>query len=250
MLLLTGVTNLSMLPAVRLLHRAGRRWEASVGAFTCFTSFMYHCADSLHTPLFGLSDGSWHRYCRYTVALLQLRGYFLLRDCFCAAALLCHRPTLFREHCSPASCAFGSLCSLDNIGAITSFGTLALGFAGLHEAATREYLHYGYLALVLVAQEAGPWDVRFTVGPIALCGCYLAMRVATDEAGARPPLRTPELLRGLAWLAAAIAFFARALDDHHDTYRAFHGCWHLCVGAAAYYLWQALVVVEPGTKLP
>jgi len=189
MFLVTACTNLSMLPCVRMLHRTGRYWEASVGAFTCFTSFMYHTADSLHQRLW-LSEGMWHR--------------------------------------------------LDNVGSIVGMGILCLYFASITDPAAWAYANFGYLALVLVLQEVAPWDERFTFGPILLCAAYLLLRLATDAPASRPAVHWPNLRRGLALLAVAFAFFVRALDDEHDAYRVRHGCWHLFVGAAAYFLWQGL----------
>jgi hypothetical protein len=51
MVVITGLTNLTMLPAVIYLHRHNRPWEAFIGGFTCFTSFMYHTCDSMHSPI-------------------------------------------------------------------------------------------------------------------------------------------------------------------------------------------------------
>ena len=45
----------------QLSRRGGLDYEAFIGAFTVATSFLYHVADSLDTPVWGMAPGKWHR---------------------------------------------------------------------------------------------------------------------------------------------------------------------------------------------
>ena len=45
----------------QLSRRGGLDYEAFIGAFTVATSFLYHAADSLDTPVWGMAPGKWHR---------------------------------------------------------------------------------------------------------------------------------------------------------------------------------------------
>ena len=45
----------------QLSRRGGLDYEAFIGAFTVATSFLYHAADSLDTPVWGMARGKWHR---------------------------------------------------------------------------------------------------------------------------------------------------------------------------------------------
>jgi len=60
MLLTTGVTNVMGLPVTIYLYRMQRYFEAFIGVFTVFTSFMYHSVESVDTVFF-LDEGQWHR---------------------------------------------------------------------------------------------------------------------------------------------------------------------------------------------
>ncbi|KAJ0409829.1 hypothetical protein P43SY_005723 [Pythium insidiosum] len=60
MLVVTGITNFCMFPAILQLYRHELVFEAFVGMFTMLTSFMYHVCDSIDGPLW-LTEGQWHR---------------------------------------------------------------------------------------------------------------------------------------------------------------------------------------------
>ncbi|CAK4685150.1 hypothetical protein LEN26_011911 [Aphanomyces euteiches] len=60
MLLVTGVTNFSMLQTIVMLYRHQMLFEAFMGLFTMITSFMYHCCNSIDAPLY-LDEGQWQR---------------------------------------------------------------------------------------------------------------------------------------------------------------------------------------------
>lgn len=187
MLIITGITNFCMFPAIVNLHRQGLVFEAFIGMFTMVTSFMYHCCDSIDGPIW-LTEGQWHR--------------------------------------------------LDNIGSIMSFISWSVYLMDLQHPLQARYLHYAFLALVLVMQEKNPWDETNTFVPIVLGFVLFAILCAIR--GKLPLYSSQPLRRGLCLLLCAVLCFVRGLDDDNDPFRFFHGCWHAFIGAAAYFNFQWL----------
>lgn len=60
MVLLTGITNFGGIPSIIIMFKMKRYFQAHIGFFTIFTSFMYHSLDSVDGELY-LNAGSWHR---------------------------------------------------------------------------------------------------------------------------------------------------------------------------------------------
>ncbi|TMW63397.1 hypothetical protein Poli38472_002338 [Pythium oligandrum] len=60
MLVITGITNFCMFPAIVNLYKQELVFESFIGMFTMVTSFLYHCCDSIDGPLW-LTEGQWHR---------------------------------------------------------------------------------------------------------------------------------------------------------------------------------------------
>ena len=126
MVIITGATNLAMLPCILLLHRRNRPWEAFCGAFTCLTSTLYHTCDSLHQPIW-LSAIQWHQ--------------------------------------------------ADNIGAITSFCIWAIYLMDIQDAKIWCYSNFGAMGAVIILQIHAPWNLNYTIGPIATAFGCLACRL-------------------------------------------------------------------------
>jgi hypothetical protein len=99
-----------------------------------------------------------------------------------------------------------------------------------------ELLRWVFIALVTVLQEADPWNINFTIAPIALAllmvrswasaSCYhhahhsvmLPPQAVVRFIAARrmPHCDSRFLVCGLAWLGCAVYCFSKGLDDHND----------------------------------
>ena len=61
MLLTTTVTNLYFIPGIIGAYSRKHYYNAFIGSFTCFTSFMYHLLDTIGVDMFIVDEGHWHR---------------------------------------------------------------------------------------------------------------------------------------------------------------------------------------------
>jgi predicted membrane channel-forming protein YqfA (hemolysin III family) len=137
---------------------------------------------------------------------------------------------------------------LDNIGSIMCFVNWGLYLMDLRSPMRQRYLQYFFLAVVLVFQEKNPWDERNSVLPILLSfACLLFSFVARRRV---PSYDYAPFVRGLLLLLCGVGCFVRGLDDDHDPFRFFHGCWHAFVGAAAYYNFKVLPSGSKTSLLP
>lgn len=119
-----------------------------------------------------------------------------------------------------------------------SFIIWVIHLMDLSNRTLERYLHYAFLALVLVYQEKNPWDEWNSVAPILFCFALLLATVVARRC--LPQYDLAQLARGVFFLLCGVACFARGLDDDNDPFRFFHGCWHAFVGAAAYYNFRIL----------
>ncbi|KAF1331239.1 Phosphatidic acid phosphatase, partial [Globisporangium splendens] len=155
-----------------------------------------------------------------------------------------------------ARCGSQSLCQLgafdqgqwhrlDNIGSIMSFIIWSIHLMDLPNPLHQRYLHYVFLALVLVFQEKNPWDEWNSVAPILMCFFVLFLSFAIRKQ--IPRYDYVQLRRGIFFLGCAVCCFICGLDDENDPFRFFHGCWHAFVGAAAYFNFR--ILPSPHTKV-
>ena len=204
----TAVTNLAALPSIRMLFRQGLYYEGVLSIFTMVTSFLYHFADSIDRSIWGMSAGQWHR--------------------------------------------------LDNIGSIGMFGAWLIYLMGLPGTRTSDdhgfralgsgsgppwhaIANYGFLMVVLVLQEKSPWDNRYTFGPLGALLCLLVVRVVcTGGRLMRERWHLQRLGVGVGLLGIGLFAFVKGLDDDKDTYRLFHGLWHMMVSISALFLWRTM----------
>lgn len=129
-----------------------------------------------------------------------------------------------------------------------SFVMWSLYLIDLRDPVRQRYLQYTFLAVVLVFQEKNPWDEWNSVLPIVLSfSCLFASFAIRRRV---PKYDYKQFMRGLMLLAVGVLCFVRGLDDDHDPFRFFHGCWHAFVGAAAYYNFQVLPVAHKESHLP
>lgn len=127
---------------------------------------------------------------------------------------------------------------LDNIGSIMSFIIWAIHLMDLPDARLERYLHYAFLALVLVVQERNPWAAVNSYAPILLCFAVLAGSLVVRQRLPRYDLG--QVARGLFCLGCGVCCFVRGLDDDNDPFRIFHGCWHAFIGASGYHNFRVL----------
>lgn len=60
MVLVTAITNLSILPVLVLAMKKGMTLQFYMGTFTMITSFMYHLAESLGADKLFMEESKWH----------------------------------------------------------------------------------------------------------------------------------------------------------------------------------------------
>lgn len=120
---------------------------------------------------------------------------------------------------------------LDNVFAIVSLQHMCLHLSHL-PAGLRSALDWAMVALTLWCQEIAPWDLRFTLLPIAPALLTLVIALLT----LRPALHRTYLVAALAALLPAVVCFAKGLDDTRDYLRMWHGGWHVCMSATVSFL--------------
>jgi predicted membrane channel-forming protein YqfA (hemolysin III family) len=128
---------------------------------------------------------------------------------------------------------------LDNIGAITSVGCSCLHLACLESRAVLEYAQSAVLFIVIILQEAAPWDLRYTVVPVCVCVTVpIASHVLNRRR--RQGLHVRRLIIGLASCAVGAVNFVIGLDDQNDPLRVFHGLFHVFIGVGIFFFFYAL----------
>ncbi len=67
MVIITGLTNFSIIPALVGIYRQRLLLQLHIGLYTLVCSFMYHLIDSLPVDVFILNVGQWHRLGTYII---------------------------------------------------------------------------------------------------------------------------------------------------------------------------------------
>ena len=202
-------------PVSVVLLRQGRDFEAFAALFTMLTSFMYHLCDSIQRRLW-MNAGQWHR--------LDNIGSILAFSCWFIFLASFRNPRTAARIKYAAACFAVSLPSF---------------FLSANQLPADCVFRLVFLAVVLLCQEYGPWDERFTVGPILAAATIFVVRIVFFRDAMQHVVWRPHPLRmGLGCLVLAVLCFARGLDDATDPFRIFHGGWHFFGGVASYYLWQ------------
>ena len=126
---------------------------------------------------------------------------------------------------------------LDNIAAIYCMNSLMLSFTkiGLNIDEI-ERINYLSCFLILVIQKRGPWDLTNTILPIAICAIYVIYHLIRYGL---PKYYRTQLIKGAVFFGIGLIMFIRGLDDLNDYIRIYHTLWHLFIGVAFFYLWQA-----------
>jgi len=123
---------------------------------------------------------------------------------------------------------------MDNVFSIASLMAIVLGFAQVPRGSPlREVLNAGSVSLAIVAQLMSPWDVRFTVGPLA--AAIMVMLASITWRGRLPKLDLRAGRNAFGLFAGAVLCFVKGLDDRRDWLRLWHGGWHLMVAGFSYY---------------
>mmetsp|Transcript_29042 Transcript_29042/g.69302 ORF Transcript_29042/g.69302 Transcript_29042/m.69302 type:complete len:245 (+) Transcript_29042:39-773(+) len=127
---------------------------------------------------------------------------------------------------------------LDNIGAVICFTNLFIYLSDIRDVAKDQYTKFSFLALVLILQERGPWELKHTVWPIVLS--LFVPLISHGSVRRRPDFNYRTFVTGLGILSLAFVFFAHGLDDNNDYLRFSHALWHVFVGVSAFYLWASV----------
>ena len=77
---IAGLTNISIIPALRHISKHNSNLHVFIGCFTVLTSTCYHIAEAMHGQrLFYLNEGNWHRLDNIgSIASFNLLGIYLL----------------------------------------------------------------------------------------------------------------------------------------------------------------------------
>jgi predicted membrane channel-forming protein YqfA (hemolysin III family) len=129
-----------------------------------------------------------------------------------------------------------------------SFVSWAIYLMDLHHVNAKRYLQYTFFATVLITQEKNPWDDLSAATPIVSAFILLFLSFAIRRRV--PTYDYVELRRGTLLLCFAVACFTKGLDDDHDPFRFFHGCWHGFVGAAAFFNFRVVITAHKTSHLP
>ena len=143
----------------------------------------------------------------------------------------------------------GAWHRLDNVGSILCFVVLLIHFTDYADELHAQINKFVMLWLVLLAQEYAPWDLRFTVGPIALQVVIFAVKRIIVDGGTLPPLDPHMAKRAAALQGAAFVFFYFGLDEHSDPMRICHGLWHTFSAVASQYHWRVIYSAREGGRL-
>ncbi|CBZ25353.1 conserved hypothetical protein [Leishmania mexicana MHOM/GT/2001/U1103] len=128
---------------------------------------------------------------------------------------------------------------LDNIGAIVSVGCSCLQLTCFENRIVLEYLQYIVVFIIIILQEAAPWDVRYTIGPVAIC---IAVPIVSHllNPRRRQGFVLPRVLNGLVALALGGIFFVMGLDELNDPVRIYHGLFHVCMTMTIFFFFSAM----------
>ena len=126
---------------------------------------------------------------------------------------------------------------LDNVASQITFVGVAIVLMQNTDARTDEIIRWAFAFMIIVLQERAPWQVVWTILPIALAGAACCARWVGLR---QTPILVPWALRasGVAGAVAVICFY-RGLDDRNDYARLWHSGWHVSVGALALGLAEA-----------
>lgn len=130
---------------------------------------------------------------------------------------------------------------LDNVGAIGGFGLLATHLADI-PMEWRLPWEYAHLGAALILQEKAPWDLWSCYTPIFISlGITIIIhlyRYSTNTLKRDWDWRP--FMHGIGFMAVAVFFFVRGLDDEHDYLRWQHSMWHVFLAAAYYHIVQVI----------
>ncbi|GET87536.1 hypothetical protein, conserved [Leishmania tarentolae] len=139
---------------------------------------------------------------------------------------------------------------LDNIGAIVCVGCSCIQLAGFENRAVLEYLQYTVVFIIIILQEAAPWDIRYTIGPIAICIAVPVVAHLLDRRR-RQVFLMRRLINGLIALAIGGIFFVLGLDEANDPARMYHGLFHICITITVFFFYYSLrPAIERKRKSP
>ncbi|RNF17470.1 hypothetical protein TcG_05587 [Trypanosoma cruzi] len=128
---------------------------------------------------------------------------------------------------------------LDNIGAISSITIVCLHLCSFESENLVNYLKYFFLFVTIVLQEADPWNILYTAIPI-LCALAMVLVAMLLSPTRRRRIAGKNLYVGMASSLLGVICFVRGLDEDRDTYRAWHGLFHVLVGMGIYNVFLAL----------
>lgn len=96
---------------------------------------------------------------------------------------------------------------------------------------------YGWVSfiVVLVLQEGYPWEITYTIWPVALALAGLVARCALFPTRR---LNMAMVVRGAAAIVLGLYCFGRGLDEFTDYLRFWHGLWHIFIMTGVYYMFQ------------
>lgn len=172
--------------------------------------------------------------------LFVYRRHFLF-EAFCGACLLVCSITYHVTEAFDTSFFMdaGRWHKLDNVFAISSVAGTCVHLACIDNRVWRTKLLYGGFFIIMVLQEANPWNETYTFIPIA-CSVAFAIVSHLFNSQKRKRIILRRIAYGLLSLGAAGFFFVLGLDDANDPGRVFHGIFHVFVGVATYFLWASL----------
>ncbi|KPI83285.1 hypothetical protein ABL78_7682 [Leptomonas seymouri] len=128
---------------------------------------------------------------------------------------------------------------LDNIGAITSVGCSCLHLACVESRAVLEYTQSAVLFMVIILQEAAPWDIGYTLAPVSVC-VFVPIVSHLWNPRRRQGIFPRRLIIGLAACVIGAMFFAFGLDDQNDPFRVFHGLFHVFIGIGVFFFFYSI----------
>jgi len=126
---------------------------------------------------------------------------------------------------------------LDNVGSICCFSCLFVYLMDNQDDFKDAKFNYSYFGISILAQEAHPWNIYYTVVPILIAiVLYIIVRFSNKN---RRSYNYRMLIRGLFIYSLAIPCFYFALDEYSDYLRISHGLWHVFIGFGSFFFWQA-----------
>ena len=124
----------------------------------------------------------------------------------------------------------------DNIGAGYGFTVIIMNLSDIRDERLYQKLSYSFLFLVIFLQELDPWNLNTMLVPIFLC---FAICITIKFCQRRlPTFNTNVFFKALALLFASMYLFFKAIDDHADYLRFYHGIWHIVISTCLFYAYQ------------